>query len=704
MNVHDPIIGIDLGTSNSAVAFADDGGARMLVDAQGHAIQPTVVSFHPNGSVIVGAGAKQRRVLDPRNTIYSAKRLIGRTFDAREVSAVAARVPFTIKQGVNHQPVVVTRAGEFAIPELSAIVLDHLRGLAQGALGQPIAHAVVAVPANFTDAQRSATVTAGDIAGLEVVQVINEPTAAALAYGHRRKLNQRVAVYDFGGGTFDITLLEVRGTVYEVLATAGDPYLGGDDVDERLVETMVRLFQEQQGVDLSHDLSAMQRLRTVAEQIKIELSRRSRARVTIDQLAQGPGGGTLDFSMRVTRDDLEAHAAELVDRSFAVCSEAMRMAGLRPGEIGDVILVGGTTKMPLVRRRVGELFGCTPRTDLHPDEAVALGAAIHGRALRGTLVRDPRQSRRRNTATGMAPPAPPMAAQPAMSVQPPIDEDSGSPWPRGGTVPWISFAEDMEAGEGRRRLDTLDTPTLERELEGDFQRTDEQPTLARAARVDFGDEAGTGNIETGDIEAILPALPEPDGPSFASSQADDEDDTGIQLPDARFSAAADSLGTPEPLDIPDDVEVAGAADWPAAPDEPPIILEVTPHGLGVATVAGYCRLLIARNSRVPAEAHQVFTTSKNMQQTVRIRVCQGESKRLDENMALGDLVLEGIEPRPRGQTRIEVSFGIDESGILQVRARDLETGLEQRGELHIEGAPSQEEITAAGERLRQLRR
>ncbi|HWN69617.1 MAG TPA: Hsp70 family protein, partial [Haliangium sp.] len=283
----DPIIGIDFGTSNSVVAVSDEhGDPRVLTDTSGNSIQPSVVSFHPSGSVMVGAKAKQRRILDPGNTVYSAKRLLGRTFDSREVGAAVERMPFTIKQGVNLQPVIVTRAGELSVPEVVAIVLDHMRGVAQDALETEVARAVVTVPANATDAQRTATVTAGQIAGLEIVQVLNEPTAAALAYGHRRALDHVVAVYDFGGGTFDVTVLQVRDDVYEVLATAGNTFLGGDDIDERMAEIMVGQLQAEHGVDVRGDEQAMQRLRSVAEQVKIELSRRTRAMVKIDAIAR----------------------------------------------------------------------------------------------------------------------------------------------------------------------------------------------------------------------------------------------------------------------------------------------------------------------------------------------------------------------------------------------------------------------------------
>ena len=269
-------------------------------------------------------------------------------------------MPFAIIEGANQQPVLRTRGGEFAIPELSAIVLDHMRTLAKRAMRQQIDAAVITVPANFNEGQRTATATAGAIAGLRVEMIINEPTAAALAYGHRRELDRMIAVYDFGGGTFDISILKLEGNVYDVLATAGNSFLGGDDIDETLVDHMVDLFLREQSVDLRHDDLAMQRLRSVAEQIKIQLSRRTRAIVKIDEIAYGPGGRGLDLNLEINREELVARCAHVVDRTFPVCDEALRLAQIDRSKITDVVLVGGTTKMPYVRQRATQYFGTQP--------------------------------------------------------------------------------------------------------------------------------------------------------------------------------------------------------------------------------------------------------------------------------------------------------------------------------------------------------
>ena len=378
----DPIVGIDLGTSNTVIARADGvtGQVKVLADANGFKIHPSVVSFHPTGGVVVGAAAKQRKVIDPRNTIFSVKRLIGRRFSSPEVQTAKQRVPYQIKEGTDQLPMIVTRGGELAVPEMSAILLDHARNVATTALGTEVRRAVVTVPASFNDAQRSATATAGSIAGLEIVRVLDEPTAAALAYGNTRKLDETIAVYDFGGGTFDITILRLADQVYEVLGTAGDTFLGGDDLDERLVERLVDTFLEENRVDLRTNEVSMMRLRAVAEQTKIELSRRSRALVRVDEIAYGPNGKPLDLQIEIRRDELVRQIADIVDKTFLACEEALRYANLDITQISDVILVGGTTKIPYVRDQVARFFGKPPRTDLNPEDVVAVGAALQASA------------------------------------------------------------------------------------------------------------------------------------------------------------------------------------------------------------------------------------------------------------------------------------------------------------------------------------
>jgi molecular chaperone DnaK len=602
--------------------------------------------------------------------VYSAKRLIGRTFRSQEVTAAARRMPYTIKEGHNEQPVIATRAGEFAIPEISAIILDHMRKIAVAASGADVTRAVVTVPASFTDAQRSATATAGAIAGLTVVRVLNEPTAAALVYGHQRNLNEIIAVYDFGGGTFDISILKLQDTVFEVLATAGDSFLGGDDIDERLVEHMMQQFLREQRVDLRENQIAVQRLRAVAEQVKIELSRRTRAVVKIDEIAYGAGGQPLSLELEITRDEFLTRIADIIEASFPVCREAVAMAGLTPQQVNDVVLVGGTTKMPFVREQAAKLFGQMPRTDVNPDEAVALGAALQAASLERILG----SNRRRATSnSGLRRTAEGFAAAPSpteRSARPGQFADALPGFPAGGNQPLARITK-------RGAAAPPPIPTA-----GPNQRT-----IAPAAGVGFED-----------VSTDVPtAVRDPD---VGGAGVDEFNTTTDHFARPSTATAPTMMGAPSVN------ATVGAAARARQPSTPPTatVIDVTPHSLGIATIAGFCEGIISRNAKVPTETKKLFSTSRDLQRVVRIRVCQGESRRIDDNLVLGDLVLEGLEPRPRGETKIEVTFQLDASGILHVRARDRDTGLEQRANLDLAGAQSQEEIAAAQQRFRDLRR
>jgi molecular chaperone DnaK len=518
----EPVVGIDLGTSNTVVAVVQGNKAHVIPDSKGSRIHPSVVSFHPKGTVLVGQEAARRRVIDPANTIYSVKRLIGRTVHSEAVKTSIKRAPFKIVKGENEQPVVVARGNEYTIPEVSAFVLRHVHALAESYVKEKIKSAVITVPANFNDAQREGTKAAGRIAGLNVLRILNEPTAASLAYGFGHAMNRRVAIYDFGGGTFDITVLQINDRIFEVLSTAGDTFLGGDDIDEALVEHMAALFLQEQRIDLHHNLNAMARLRSVAEQVKRQLSTRTKAVVQVQEIAYGAGGRPLDLNFTLTRDELNHQATTLVQRSFLICDEAFNLAKLAPSQIDDIVLVGGTTRMPLVREGVKGYFGISPRTDINPDEVVAVGAAIQAATLT-----------------------------------------------RGG--------------------------------------------------------------------------------------------------------ATSGLGSS-------------------------VLLDVTPRALGIAVVGGYTDTIIERNAQIPVEQTRSFTTSQDNQHQVRLQVCQGEERVFENNQALGELVLEGLRPGPRGSVRIDVTFEIDTDGILQVRARDSATGREQRARIQILGTISEEQVDGMRQR------
>ncbi|HTR53140.1 MAG TPA: Hsp70 family protein [Kofleriaceae bacterium] len=844
--MNDPIVGIDLGTSNTVVAHADDAGTvRVLADPSGYKIHPSVVSFHPNGGVVVGAAAKQRKVIDPKNTIFSIKRLIGRSFDSPEVQIAKQRMPYVIEPGEKGAPAVVTRAGKYAVPEISAIVLDYARGIAAAQLEAEVGRAVVTVPASFNDAQRSATATSGAIAGLTIVRVLNEPTAAALAYGHTRNLREVIAVYDFGGGTFDITLLRLQDQVYEVLGTAGDTFLGGDDLDERLVDRMVDKFLAENRVDLRQNEVSMMRLRAVAEQTKIELSRRSRAVVKIDEIAYGPRGKPLDLQIEITRDEFVSQVADIIDRTFPVCAEALKYAQLTTDHIDDVILVGGTTKIPYVRDQVTKFFAKAPRTDVNPEDAVAIGAALQasaldrvlkrGRVSRTTAARQAAQQDEETTAAGalilgdesMA--GDTVTREHADPGSAPIDADrvideltlDTRPRPRQtadyAEIPAVRSNQEVRLErpvERGRHHDQFEERTPAPGSVppqnapgaaplGRLARPATAPTMAEGAKtLPIGSSRPPPPPQQAVPQPVAPArtrampIPRPPAPSpavpvapaqaptlmiespgFAGARSDaerrgvsiessgfagarsDAERRGVSIESSGFAGArsdAERRGVsiePSPAPPPSPASTSpgmGPAPGTTAPTlvvpppspaitapgfapppplhsavttapgfgapalppnvggypvmHSPVVLDVTPRGLGIATVAGFCEELIRRNSRVPTEIRKLFTTSRDLQDAVRIIVVQGESRRMDQNVVIGDLRLENLPPRARGETSIEVTFALDASGILQVRARDAQTGREQRASLDVVGSMPAEDVAASRERLQSLRR
>lgn len=376
-----PAIGIDLGTSNTAVAVVQGNKVTVIPDRAGKRVHPSVICFHPNGTVLSGSDAKARRSIDAANTVFSSKRLIGRRFTSQAVQEMMQRVPYKIIQGDNEQPLIESRKRQYTCSEIGALVLRAARDLAQDSMDQKVEDAVVTVPANFDDAQREATRLAGRIAGLNVLRVLNEPTAAALAYGYGRGIRSRIAIYDFGGGTFDITILQLDDQVFEVLATAGDTFLGGDDIDEVIVTNMVQMFLRETRIDLALQRGAMERLRSVAEQIKCSLTTEKQTLAQVQEVAYGEGGQPLDLNVTLTSEALDTVSRPLVQRSLKICDEALKLADLSATQIDDVVMVGGTTRMPLVRQMVEEYFGVAPRTDINPDEVVAVGAAIQAATL-----------------------------------------------------------------------------------------------------------------------------------------------------------------------------------------------------------------------------------------------------------------------------------------------------------------------------------
>ena len=383
------IIGIDLGTTNSCVAIMENGKTKVIENAEGTRTTPSIVAYMEDGEVLVGAPAKRQAVTNPTNTLYGVKRLIGRRFDEKMVQKDIAMVPFKIVKAKNGDAWVKVRDKEFSAPEISAQVLMKMKKTAEDYLGEPVTEAVITVPAYFNDAQRQATKDAGRIAGLEVKRIINEPTAAALAFGmDKQEGDRKIAVYDLGGGTFDISIIdiaEIEGEhQFEVMSTNGDTFLGGEDFDMRVIDYLVAEFQKESGIDLRKDVLALQRLKDSAEKAKIELSSAQQTEVNLPYIT-ADASGPKHLAVKITRAKLESLVEDLIARTIEPCKIAMKDAGVSVSDITDVILVGGQTRMPLVQEKVKEVFGKEARKDVNPDEAVAVGAAIQGGVLQGEV-------------------------------------------------------------------------------------------------------------------------------------------------------------------------------------------------------------------------------------------------------------------------------------------------------------------------------
>ncbi len=509
------VIGIDLGTTNSCVAVIDGDAPKVIENSEGDRTTPSIVAFTKDGDVLVGQSAKRQSVTNPTNTLFAVKRLIGRRFKDDVVQRDIDMVPYTITNADNGDAWVEVDGKKMAPPEVSARVLMKMKKTAEDYLGEPVTEAVITVPAYFNDSQRQATKDAGKIAGLEVKRIINEPTAAALAYGMDKKRGDRkVAVYDLGGGTFDISIIEIAEVdgehQFEVLATNGDTFLGGEDFDLRIIDYLADEFEKESGVDIRKDPLAMQRLKEAAETAKIELSSSQQTEVNLPYIT-ADASGPKHLNIKLTRAKLESLVERLVARTIEPCKVALKDADLKVSEIDDVILVGGQTRMPKVQEEVQNFFGKEPRKDVNPDEAVAVGAAIQGGVL------------------------------------------------------------------------------------------------------------------SGDVKDVL-------------------------------------------------------------------LLDVTPLSLGIETLGGVMTKLIEKNTTIPANAEQVFSTADDNQTAVTIHVLQGERERSQDNKSLGRFDLADIPPAPRGMPQIEVKFDIDANGILNVSAQDKATGKSQNIVIKASSGLSDDEI------------
>ncbi len=507
------VLGIDLGTTNSCMAVMEGGDPRVVENAEGGRTTPSVAAINPkSGERYVGTTAKRQAVTNPENTIFSVKRFMGRRYDEDSVQQDIKLVPFKVEQHGNGDAYVAMGGKSYAPPEMSAMILQKLKQDAEAKLGEAITQAVITVPAYFNDSQRNATKDAGRIAGLEVLRIINEPTAASLAYGldKSKKGEETIAVYDLGGGTFDITILQISEGVFEVKSTNGDTHLGGDDFDQRIMDWIVDEFKRDQGIDLANDRMALQRLREAAEKAKIELSSLMETEINLPFITADTSGPK-HLVMSLSRSKLEQLVGDLVEKSMEPCRKALTDAEVDAGGVDEVILVGGMTRMPAVQRAVQDLFGKEAHQGVNPDEVVAVGAAI---------------------------------------------------------------------------------------------------------------QAG---ILGGDVKDLL-------------------------------------------------------------------LLDITPLTLGIETLGGVSTALIPRNTTIPTSKTETFTTASDGQTSVEINVLQGEREMANSNKSIGQFMLDGILPAPRGLPQIEVTFDIDANGILNVSARDQGTGKEQKITITASSGLSDDEV------------
>ncbi len=676
------IIGIDLGTANSCVAVVQDGRAVVLSDGTNRTV-PSCVAF-ADGQEIVGHAARRQMVTDPRNTVASVKRLMGHPFESPGVETARSRAPYPIVEGEGGSVILEVGGRQLTPVEVSTRVLGCIKEVAAAALGHEVTRAVISVPAHFNDVQRKATKLAAEQAGLEVIRLINEPTAAAFAYGYRKGEDFTLAVYDLGGGTFDITVMTARGDAFEVIATDGNSYLGGDDFDYAVAEWLREEFKEEFGHDLKDDETALLRLKEAAERAKVELSDTAEARLDLPFLTQLPDGSRPNFTRTLTRARITELVMPLVQRTLELCGRCLEEAKVGVAALDEVLLVGGQTRMPVVRDLVKKFFNKEPRRDINPDEAVALGAALYGYSFCADSLREEAEDAAED-AFAVAMKGTEVARQVVDGIGqlggqvrnlPELRErlnellaeagDDDAPTPKNAALlksPEASFdlsgqgalpglrktpEDDLPTASalpGRRRAGDADLPQALSDLRGEL--TD----LSKKAQQAIGALAA-------EVQKEAPAAGDPDTVARGVEQLSQQ--LSAQVSERLEGAREKSEEAAGLLEQADEHAQARRVE----------LIDITSLALGIASVSDLFTVLIEHNSPVPTEKKRVFTTNQENQSEVHIRVRQGRALKASQNQLLGEFVLEGIEPAPRMAPKIEVTFAIDENGILSVSARD----------------------------------
>jgi molecular chaperone DnaK len=630
-------VGIDLGTTNTVMAVVEDGLPRVVPLSPSDGLLPSVVSFLEGGEVIVGHEARARRAVDPENTIFSVKRILGRPWGHELVFDAASKMAFRIAEGPRQSVSVEARGTAYGLPEISAFVLRKAREEGEKILGDRIDKIVVTVPANFNDLQRGATKIACQLAGVEVLRILNEPTAAALAYGLALGTEERIAVFDLGGGTFDLTILDLASNVFEVVATAGDSMLGGDDLDRAIALRMASECSKSFRFDPRADTAMFSRLLLAAEEVKRTLTVQTEARIEVPGLEREPGAPPLTLGFSLSRAQLAQLAQPMLDRAVRVCERALATAQLTTKQVDRVILVGGSTRSPFVAERVAAFFEKEPYVSLDPDRVVALGAALQAASLdRG------RAKRASMAKIGLRPIAKPPSSPPRPAADPPP-----TPFPSNPSLPAIGSIFGTPAS-GAPPASASDPAVL-------------MPSLVEFGELDLP------------IAAPLPGLPEA-APSLVAPPPGAQGGNRIPTLSGLPAMSADMIA-----------KLQGGDERLRVQGKLPLLVDVTPLGLAIETAGGYAQFLVAANTPVPCDRTMRFATAADMQTSVAVRVAQGDAPRFDGNTLLGEVTLSGLRAASRGIVRIDVTFAIDASGILNVSAKDVETGLETSAQIRLLG-------------------